>query len=205
VKSVFKTCEILIMPKVKLFNPDDALLKAKDVFWQKGFNATSMQDLIDGMQISRQSLYDTFGNKQDLFEQCLTIYQKEAIRFNCDILESTKNTKAIIQDFFDYLVESITTDTDEKSCFMINTLMETIPVDSEAQAIVLKNVDELENAIFSVLEKGKKNNDFTSDFSNEMLTNHFITAMHGIKVIGKIKKDKATLDNLVKTAMCVLK
>ncbi len=193
------------MPKVKLFNPDDALLKAKDVFWQKGFNATSMQDLIDGMQISRQSLYDTFGNKQELFEQCLNIYQKEAIKLNCDILESTKNTKLIIQDFFDYLVEVIITDTNEKSCFMINTLMETIPTDSEAQNIILKNVNELENAMFKVLEKGIKKNHFTSDFSNDELANHFITAMHGIKVIGKIKKDKNTLNNLVRTTMCVLK
>ena len=110
------------MPKVKLFNPDDALTKAKDIFWQKGFHATSMHDLIDGMKISRQSLYDTFGNKQDLFEQCLDSYQKEAIKTNCTILDGNKNTKAIIQDFFDFLIESIITDTDDKSCFIINTL-----------------------------------------------------------------------------------
>jgi TetR/AcrR family transcriptional regulator, transcriptional repressor for nem operon len=191
------------MPKVKMFNPDAALEKAKDIFWQKGFNATSMQDLIDGMQISRQSLYDTFGNKQDLFDKCLTTYQKEAIKNNCAILDGNKNAKAIIQDFFDFLVESIVMDTDTKSCFIINTLMENIPNNSEAQNIIVRNFEELENAIFKVLEKGKANNDYTSKFSIPELTNHFITAMHGIKVVGKIKKDKATLDNLVRTALCV--
>jgi TetR/AcrR family transcriptional regulator, transcriptional repressor for nem operon len=191
------------MPKVKMFNPDVALKKAKNVFWQKGFHATSMQDLIDGMQISRQSLYDTFGNKQDLFEKCLDTYQKDAMKMNCDILDENKNTKAILQDFFDHLVESITTDTDDKSCFMINTLMENTSTDSEAQNIVFRNFSDLENAFFKVLEKGKTNNDFTSRFSIIQLINHFIMAMHGIKVVGKIKKDKTTLDSLVATAMCV--
>jgi TetR/AcrR family transcriptional regulator, transcriptional repressor for nem operon len=162
-----------------------------------------MQDLIDGMQISRQSLYDTFGNKQDLFEKCLNTYQAEAFKLNYDILNTNKPTKEVIKDFFDFLVESIILDTDDKSCFLINTLMENVAANCEAERIVFRNFSALENAIFIVLEKGTTRNDFTSKFSVIELTNHFITAMHGIKVIGKIKKDKTTLDNLVTTALCV--
>jgi TetR/AcrR family transcriptional regulator, transcriptional repressor for nem operon len=191
------------MPKVKLFNPNEALCKAKNIFWAKGFNATSMQDLIDGMNISRQSLYDTFGNKQDLFDQCLSNYQKEAIQMNCEILDSDKKTKEIIHDFFDYLILTIINDTQNKNCFIINTMIETIPENSEARHIVNKNFEELQLAIYNTLKKGKDNNDFSSPFTIDELTNHIITSMYGIKVIGKLKKDKKTLDNLVKTTMSV--
>ncbi len=193
------------MPKVKLFNTDAALEKAKDIFWRKGYNATSMQDLVEGMAISRQSLYDTYGNKQALFEKCLSTYQQEAIQFNCDLLQSPKKTIPAIQDFFDYLVDSIVTDTDEKSCFLINTLMETIPDDIHAKQIVEKNINELEKTIQLILKKGKAANDYASAFSVMQLTHHIIAAMHGIKVIGKLKKDRKTLNGMVDTAMAVFK
>jgi TetR/AcrR family transcriptional regulator, transcriptional repressor for nem operon len=191
------------MPKVKLFDTDVALEKAKDIFWRKGYNATSMQDLVEGMQISRQSLYDTYGNKQTLFEKCLLTYQQEAFQFNCNVLQSHQKTISAIRAFFDYLVESIVTDTHNKNCFLINTLMETIPDDTHAKKIIENNINELEKTIHHILKKGKAANDYRSAFSVTQLTHHIIAAMHGIKVIGKLKKDRKTLHGMVDTAMAV--
>ena len=55
------------MPRPKEFSPDDAIEKAMQVFWHKGYEATSMEDLLTAMDLNRGSLYDTFGDKRQLF------------------------------------------------------------------------------------------------------------------------------------------
>ena len=55
------------MPRPKEFNPDDAIEKAMQVFWHKGYEATSMEDLLSAMDLNRGSLYNTFGDKRQLF------------------------------------------------------------------------------------------------------------------------------------------
>jgi len=62
------------MARDKEFIPEEKIAKALDVFWEKGYNATSMQDLVDAMQINRSSLYNSFGDKHNLFLECLRTY-----------------------------------------------------------------------------------------------------------------------------------
>ena len=62
------------MPRPKEFNPDDAIEKAMHVFWHKGYEATSMEDLLTAMDLNRGSLYDTFGDKRQLFLKVMDRY-----------------------------------------------------------------------------------------------------------------------------------
>jgi TetR/AcrR family transcriptional repressor of nem operon len=63
------------MARTKDFDENEVLKKAVDIFWLKGYSATSMQDLVDGLGISRSSLYDTYGDKHTLFMKALESYQ----------------------------------------------------------------------------------------------------------------------------------
>jgi TetR/AcrR family transcriptional regulator, transcriptional repressor for nem operon len=192
------------MPKVKLFNEDTALALAKNVFWKKGYNATSMQDLVEGMQISRQSLYDTYGNKEGLFIKCLQQYQLQASNYSCGMLNPNENVFDVLHNFFNNVVEAIITDKQQKGCFIMNTLIELVPEHKLAKKIVFKNYEELERAFCNLFAHAQKNNHYTSSFSILELATHFITALHGIKIVGKIKKDRDVLQALVKTAMSVI-
>ena len=60
----------IYMPRVKQFNEDEVLNKAMELFWKKGYNATSMQDIVDYLGINRASLYSTFGGKKNLSFKC---------------------------------------------------------------------------------------------------------------------------------------
>src|SRR6201995_145682 len=64
------------MARTKDFDEDEVLLKAMHLFWLKGYNGTSMQDLGDGLGISRSSMYDTFGDKHTLFLRSLENYRQ---------------------------------------------------------------------------------------------------------------------------------
>ena len=69
------------MARTKDFDEDEVLTKAMNLFWLNGYNGTSMQDLVDGLGISRSSLYDTFGDKRSLFLKTLENYKKNLFVF----------------------------------------------------------------------------------------------------------------------------
>ena len=71
------------MARTKDFDEDEVLDKAMYLFWNQGYNGTSMQDLVDGLGISRSSLYDTFGDKHSLFIKTLENYKKNASSVIC--------------------------------------------------------------------------------------------------------------------------
>ena len=76
------------MARTKDFDENEALNKAIAIFWHKGYNGTSMQDLVEGLGISRSSLYDTYGDKHTLFIKALESYQNEASGKVCSIVSS---------------------------------------------------------------------------------------------------------------------
>jgi TetR/AcrR family transcriptional repressor of nem operon len=79
VKEVILLTKVFFMARTKLFSEEAILDKAMKLFWEKGYNATSAQDLVDGLGISRSSLYDTYGDKHSLFVTALKRYRKERI------------------------------------------------------------------------------------------------------------------------------
>jgi TetR/AcrR family transcriptional regulator, transcriptional repressor for nem operon len=191
------------MPKVKLFDVPAALAQAKNVFWQKGFNGTSMQDLVDGMQISRQSLYDTFGNKEELFVNCLQAYKQEAQNNTCTNLTYSGNLKQTIEQFFNNTITDILNDKQQKGCFMLNTLVEVVPENKKAKLEVTKNLQNLEQAFLTLFTAAKNNNNYPTSLSPQELCNHFVCTLHGLRLLGKIKKDAAALNGMVKAAVLV--
>ena len=94
------------MPRPKAFDPDDVLHKAMQVFWERGYEATSMQDLVDCMGINRFSLYSTFGDKHQLFLAALARYRDKVVARLVDELEWSDAGLAAIRQFFTRLIDS---------------------------------------------------------------------------------------------------
>ena len=91
------------MARTKEFDRDDVVNKAINVFWSKGFEATSIQDLVDAMGINRGSIYDTFGDKAGLFEVAIYHYQIDAPSQRLLINADTGNPREEIEGFFNAL------------------------------------------------------------------------------------------------------
>ncbi|MEZ4652849.1 MAG: helix-turn-helix domain-containing protein [Candidatus Eisenbacteria bacterium] len=62
------------------FDPEVALKNATELFWRRGYEATSLQDLLGATGLSKSSLYQTFGSKHELFEQCMSAYRHRLVR-----------------------------------------------------------------------------------------------------------------------------
>ena len=87
------------MARPREFDRDGAVERAMSVFWRKGYAATSTDDLLRAMNIGRQSMYDTFGDKHRLYLEALEKYQRERVAENIRRLRSTASPLAGIEAF----------------------------------------------------------------------------------------------------------
>src|SRR5436309_2382108 len=93
------------MARKKEFNEDELLVKATNLFWRKGYNATSAQDLVDELKINRSSLYNTYSDKKTLFEKALKKYQEQQTNAIIDMLNKADDPEEAIKQIFDNLVK----------------------------------------------------------------------------------------------------
>ena len=85
------------MVRPREFDRDEVLERAMSVFWSKGFSATSTSDLVEAMQIGRQSMYDSFGDKRALYLEALAQYQQQSVTAHIGRLRSGKTALAGIE------------------------------------------------------------------------------------------------------------
>ncbi len=124
------------MPWEKRFDVDDALQKAMEAFWARGYEATSVQDLLDCMGINRGSLYDTFGDKRALFLQALKRYDNRYRRDWTARLEGQDSARAAIFGAFEAVAGTVLDEGSRDGCLLVNTALELSPHDPEIATFI---------------------------------------------------------------------
>jgi len=119
------------MPRSKTFDKQIVLNSAMQLFWKKGFHATSMQDLVDHLGVNRASLYSTYGDKEQLFTKALLNYKEQSRRGMSCYFENQPSIKAGFKTLFTDAVKDSVADKDRKGCFAVNTTAELIPGDED--------------------------------------------------------------------------
>ena len=112
------------MARHKEFDRDEALQKAMEVFWARGYEAASMQNLVEHMGINRQSLYDTFGDKHSLYLQALDRYQETESRKLFALLSRPRSVKKAFKELFTGVIEGSLCDKEHRGCLMNNAMSE---------------------------------------------------------------------------------
>jgi len=191
-----------IMARTKEFDENMILDKAMNLFWCKGYNATSAQDLVDELGISRSSLYDTFGDKRKLFIVALKEYRKKMAGTMIEMIE--KSTDAIKQIFLAATYEALE-DKLKKGCFMVNSAIELVSTDNEVAEIVNGNMQDVENALCRLIKKGQDMGQFNTNNSALSLARFLFNTILGIRVASKSDKEKKVYDDIVKVALSVLR
>src|SRR5258705_760088 len=109
------------MARHKEFDRDETLHRAMEVFWSRGYEAASIEDLVKHMGINRQSLYDTFGDKHALFLLALDRYSEAEVRRIFELLERPGSVKKSLRQLFEGTVEKALSDEHRRGCFMGNS------------------------------------------------------------------------------------
>jgi TetR/AcrR family transcriptional repressor of nem operon len=192
------------MPKTKQFDETEVLIKAREVFSEKGYNGTSMDDLVQATGLSRSSIYDTFGDKHGLFLKSLTHYQESQ---RCDMEKScakTDSPKKKIRALFDYFIKDILGDKDQKGCLLINVNMEIGNTDKEVAALSLLNMQEMEQHFISLVKEGQAKGEIPKKFTPKALARHLYNSMMGLRITGTTRPDGEALREITKLSLSIL-
>ena len=189
------------MPRVKQFNEDDVLEKAVLLFWEKGYYATSMQDLVSHLGINRASLYDTFGDKQQLFEKALKRY----IQTNSDkidqLLALGLTPIEILKRFFQNVVDTAIQDPNSKGCFVVNTTLSLQAKNNSILEVLNQNQENLKLFFMKIVQKGQSSGDFNTQLNSQSAANYLVTLFFGMKVYGKQNSTQQELVDIVKLGL----
>src|SRR2546429_2100614 len=147
------------MARQKEFNRDEVLHKAMEVFWTRGYERASIQDLVKHMGINRQSIYDTFGDKHSLFLQSLDRYREIQSRKVFEVLERPGSMKKNLRRLFEETVARALSAEGRRGCFVGNSMSELAGGCKETANRNCNSVTAAEKMFQAALERGKRQGD----------------------------------------------
>lgn len=193
------------MPRPKEFNPDEALEQAMQVFWHKGYEATSMEDLVSAMDINRGSLYATFGDKRELFLKAMDRYcSGGGIGSRLSILSEPGPAIPLIRRFMGAMLEFGLSDPLRRGCMITNTVMELAPHEKDIARRVAGRLQMAEEAFFTLLTRAKQEGELAIDKDPRALARVLVTMMQGTIVMIKAGTPAEVVKQTAKTALSIL-
>lgn len=191
------------MPRNKEFNQDEVLDKAIQLFWEKGYNACSMQDVVDGLGLSRSSIYDTFTDKKNLFLESLKKYQEDYTSIVINMLRDSSDIRKTIEDIFYSIVRDVEK-CSQKGCFMTNSTIELAHTDEEISQIINGNKQQIELALENALQKGQDLGQISQKNNSKVLAKYLYSNLAGLRVITKNKTHSDEIKEIINLIMQTL-
>jgi TetR/AcrR family transcriptional repressor of nem operon len=193
------------MARNKDFDENEVLARAIQIFWHQGYNGTSMQDLVDGLGISRSSLYDTYTDKHTLFVKALESYQQAgAAKIQQIINQEGVSSKEIIRQLLELTTGELIDDQQQKGCFMVNAGVEVAPHDQQVSNMVCQNDQQMEEAFYQVIKKGQDKGEFNAQQDARALSRFILNAVKGMRVTAKSSADKTIFADIIRLTISAL-
>ncbi len=181
------------MPREKLFCKEEALTKAMELFWEKGYSSTSLSDLTNHLGIGKGSFYATFNSKQELFEAAFDLYRYTKIELLEQLLNSEPNVKIGLSKILELNLEELLSDNKHKGCFIANTCSEL----SGANKILREKLEDhdsiFQKMLINYMRRGK-----VSPKKAESVAATITTFLMGMNQQAKFKKDKKSYMSSIK-------
>ncbi len=191
------------MARPKEFDTDAALEKAMELFWLQGYQATTLPDLVERMGIGRQSLYDTFGDKRQLFLRALDRYSDVLITGVLGALEGPDAGLDAILRFLDTVVAYQTGKPVRTACLMVNSTMEMALSDPEVASRSAAYRRRMVNAFRHALTNAETAGDITPALPVDSLAQHLTATVFGMIVAAKAGSDTEALRQMAQGALLV--
>jgi TetR/AcrR family transcriptional regulator, transcriptional repressor for nem operon len=159
------------------FNEEEAIQKAMEVFWAKGYSGTSLRDLTDAMKINSSSLYNTIGDKQELFVRCVKHYTDLRKKDLQQRIENTASPLTILLKYIDDAVTVIINETN--SCMAVKTAFEVGNNDQRVKDILKEDSDYAYQFLYTLIAKAMKQGEIANEEDPELLADYFISTWTG--------------------------
>jgi TetR/AcrR family transcriptional regulator, transcriptional repressor for nem operon len=188
----------------KQFDPDEALGKAMQLFWAKGYAATGMTELQEQMGIGRKSLYDTFGNKRQLFIKALQLFSDSEVRQifgelnkNGSPLGNVRRVMRALQDYHS-MPESM-------GCLLGVSMAQFRTNDTEMAEILRHHIKRIEEAFYETFKRAHDAGELDGNTNIRDLARLYMGIVQGLALIGRVQDAPAVPRSIVSAALAALK
>lgn len=185
------------MPWKKNFDVDTARDRAKALFWSRGYEATSMDDLLKCMEINRGSFYATFGSKQDLYLDVLRHYDQH---YRCGVLEQLRAEFApreAILALFDAVRNEASGAKGTRGCFLANATMELASSDKAVAKIVRGAFNETEAFFRAMIVTGQTDGAIPPTVDPDAVARTLLGLLLGMRVLARGGSPSEVLNSIV--------
>lgn len=190
------------MTRIREFDESEVLDRAMGLFWARGYARTSFSNLVEGVGVSRQSLYDTYGDKQALFQAALKRYLNRA----CDNVRRKLEAPGPIRSVIAETLNSLATGacTENAGCFMVNSMIELTPHDPDTRALAQSYARSIEGLFTSRLSAAQRVGEVSNDKDPVVLGRYFFQTILGIAVAARAFGDRDSIQQANHLALRVL-
>jgi len=192
------------MVRTRAFDPTTALSKAVELFSSKGYSETSMEDIVQATGVSRYSLYGTFGNKRELFEQALDSYADRMGKQAFLRLMEPDASLTDIRTIFESRVTDMCNCEENKGCLFIHTAMGLAPQDGDLREVLGEFMGRISTLFAAGLESAKTRGEVRTDLDVQASGEFLTSIMFGLAVLGRSGFPRETLDGIVDTTLSSL-
>ncbi|MFA5949254.1 MAG: TetR/AcrR family transcriptional regulator [Hyphomicrobium sp.] len=191
------------MPRPREFNEATVLDAAVQCFWSRGYEATSVRDLIEKTGLTGASLYNAFGDKRCFYQRALEHYIDVGIAARIRRCEAMTPREGIIL-FFDEIVKRSLEDPDHKGCMLVNAALDVVPHDPGLQKLVSGALAEIEAFFLRSVSAGQSDGTIKSSLPAKDLSSHLLGILIGVRVLARVWADQKRLEGAIRPAMALL-
>lgn len=187
------------------FDETKVLTNAMEQFWKEGYEASSVQKLLDCTGINRGTLYNSFGDKETFFKSCVDQYNKLVDK---QITSSLKNEKLAgweaIDAYFDEAVVNVSNKHRSMGCILVNSLCESINYDKDMKKVVRSSLATIRKAMVVKLKEAHKKGKVKKGVSPEFAADVLMNTLHGSRVNARDGKNAKQLRETIKFSVVAL-
>lgn len=192
------------MARSKEFDMNRVLHKAMEVFGHYGYEGTSLPILLEGLGIARQSLYDTYGTKKDLFIKAVKHYVNEKSSAVVVHLEKSESVKEAIHAIFREIVFVLQDEDRRKECFILYSAIDQVPHEPEIAALFEEDRNRLERAFYKALVRAKQTQELSTDQDLQALARYLYHSRYALTQVAKLTNDPKVLEEITTVTLSTL-
>ncbi len=188
----------------KAFEPDEVLDRAMLVFWRKGYERTSVRDLVDYTGVNRFSLYNAFGDKRGMFLAACERYRTEVVGRRLEALERPAGGLSAIRQFFAGVVDLLAGTNGGRGCLMTNCMVEAASEDGDAVRDGRQYLTRMDTAFHAALTRARVRGEIEHGRDLHDCARYLTTTVQGLTVVGRVVRDRRVLHGIVRTALAAV-
>ena len=190
-----------LMARPREFDIDQALNNAMQAFWSNGYEATSLADLMEAMDLQKGSIYKAFGDKHTLFISALEHYLEAAHQFDKEYLEKATSPKKGISTWLNTELKNACGQSIKRGCLMVNTLNERAHTDETVANLIKSHLSRLSLLLTETIKRGQELGEFRDDIRANDISQMLIVSLLGMLSLSKGPMSKSKILNNIKNIL----